>query len=53
MASSEDGLIKRHIRRGLCLITYHAPCHGRVQRIGNITEKFLRLIADTAVHATK
>ena len=53
MASSGDGRIKGHIRRGLCLVTYHAPCHGRVQSIGNITEKFLRLIADTEVYATK
>lgn len=53
MASSEDGLIKRHIRRRLGLIAYHAPCHGRVQSIGNVTEKFLRLIADTEVHANK
>ncbi len=53
MASSGDGRLKGHIRRGLCLATYHAPCHGRVQSIGNITEKFLRLIADTEVYATK
>ena len=53
MASSEDGLIKRHIRRGLWLVAYQAPCHGRVQSIDDITENFLRLIADTEVNATK
>ena len=53
MARSEDGLIKRQFRRGLGKVAYHAPCHGRVQNIGNATEEFLRLIADTEVHATK
>ena len=53
MASSEDGLIKRHIRRELWLVAYNAHYLGRVQNIDKITEKFLRLIANTEVHATK
>lgn len=53
LARSEDGLIKLQFQRGLGKVAYHAPCHGRVQNIGNPTEVFLQLIAETEVQATK
>ena len=53
LARSEDGLMKLQFQRGLGKVAYHAPCHGRVQNIGNPTEVFLQLIADTEVQATK
>ena len=37
--------MKLQFQRGLGKVAYHAPCHGRVQNIGNPTEVFLQLIA--------
>lgn len=53
LARSKDNLIKQQFSRGLGRVAYHAPCHGRVQNVGNATENFLALIADTQIHATR
>ena len=31
-------------------ISYHIPCHGRVQNIGRKTEEMLKMIPDTTVN---
>ncbi|HRK57838.1 MAG TPA: heterodisulfide reductase-related iron-sulfur binding cluster, partial [Burkholderiaceae bacterium] len=44
MARHRDGLLKTDFKQSLGVVSYHVPCHGRVQNIGKKTEEFLRLI---------
>ena len=44
-----DGLLKTDFSQPLGKISYHTPCHGRVQNIGKRTEEVLRLVPDTHV----
>jgi Fe-S oxidoreductase len=34
-------------------VSYHTPCHGRVQNIGKRTEELLKLIPGTFVHTNE
>jgi Fe-S oxidoreductase len=47
MARHKDGLLKTDFRQPLGKVSYHIPCHGRVQKIGRKTEEFLKLIGET------
>ena len=49
----KDGLFNTDFKHGLGMISYQAPCHGRVQNIGKKTEEFLKLIPDTEVKTTE
>jgi Fe-S oxidoreductase len=44
VARSKDGLLKLEFTRDLGKISYHIPCHGRVQNIGRKTEEMFKLI---------
>jgi glycerol-3-phosphate dehydrogenase subunit C len=44
VARSKDGLLKLGFTRDLGKVSYHIPCHGRVQKIGRKTEEMFRLI---------
>ena len=44
MARYRDGLLKTDFKVGLGKLSYHVPCHGRVQKIGRKTEEMFRLI---------
>lgn len=44
MARHRDGLLKTDFRQALGRVSYHIPCHGRVQNIGRKTEEMLKLI---------
>jgi Fe-S oxidoreductase len=44
MARHKDGLLKTDFQRPLGKVSYHIPCHGRVQNIGRKTEEMLKLI---------
>jgi glycerol-3-phosphate dehydrogenase subunit C len=44
MARHKDGLLKTDFSQGLGKISYHIPCHGRVQNIGRKTEEMFKLI---------
>lgn len=39
-----DGLLKTDFKTDLGKVSYHIPCHGRVQNIGRKTEEMLKLI---------
>ena len=39
----KDGLLKTDFKRDLGKISYHVPCHLRVQKIGRKTEEMLKL----------
>jgi Fe-S oxidoreductase len=47
MARHKDGLLKLDFKAALGKVSYHIPCHGRVQKIGKKTEEVFRLINQT------
>ena len=44
MARHKDGLLKVDFKIALGKISYHIPCHGRVQKIGKKTEEMFKLV---------
>ncbi len=44
IARHRDGLLKTDFTTPLGKVSYHVPCHGRVQKIGRKTEEMLKLI---------
>jgi glycerol-3-phosphate dehydrogenase subunit C len=44
VARSKDGLLNTDFKRDLGKVSYHIPCHGRVQNIGRKTEEMFKLI---------
>lgn len=49
----KDGLLKTDYQAALGKVSYHAPCHGRVQNIGKKTEELLKSIPGTEVATTE
>jgi Fe-S oxidoreductase len=47
VARHRDGLLKTDFKQPLGKVSYHVPCHARVQKIGRKTEELLRLIGKT------
>ncbi len=47
MARHKDGLLKTDFNTALGRISYHIPCHGRVQKIGRKTEEVFKLIGQS------
>jgi Fe-S oxidoreductase len=43
-ARHRDGLLKTDFKNALGKVSYHIPCHGRVQNIGRKTEEMFRLV---------
>ena len=44
IARHKDGLLKTDFKTALGRVSYHIPCHGRVQKIGKKTEEMFKLI---------
>ncbi|MEP7301655.1 MAG: heterodisulfide reductase-related iron-sulfur binding cluster [Caldimonas sp.] len=44
IARHRDGLLKTDFNTPLGKVSYHIPCHGRVQKIGRKTEEVFKLI---------
>jgi Fe-S oxidoreductase len=44
IARHRDGLLKTDFKTALGKVSYHIPCHGRVQNIGRKTEDMFKLI---------
>ncbi len=44
IARNRDGLLKTDFKTALGKVSYHIPCHGRVQNIGKKTEEMFKLI---------
>ncbi len=53
VARNRDGLLKTDFTRPLGTVSYHVPCHARVQNIGRKTEELLKLIPETRVHTVE
>ena len=45
----KDGLLRRDFKRPLGRISYHIPCHSRVQNVGQKTREVLEWVPDTDV----
>ena len=46
---SKDGLLKKDFKAKLGRVSYHIPCHSRVQNVGQKTREMLEMIPGTAV----
>ncbi len=44
IARHKDGLLKTDFKAALGRVSYHIPCHGRVQNIGRKTEEMFKLV---------
>jgi glycerol-3-phosphate dehydrogenase subunit C len=47
VARHKDGLLKTDFKTALGRVSYHIPCHGRVQKIGRKTEEMFKIIGET------
>ena len=52
-ARRRDGLLKTEFPKPLGKVSYHVPCHQRVQNIGKKTEEVLGMIPGTQVHTNE
>ena len=48
-----DGLLKTDFKSELGKISYHVPCHGRVQNIGRKTSETLSLVPGTEINVVE
>jgi Fe-S oxidoreductase len=48
-----DGLLDKSFKRSLGKVSYHIPCHSRVQNIGQKTREALEWIPDTTVNTVE
>ena len=46
---NKDGLLKKDFKHGLGKVSYHIPCHSRVQNVGQKTREMLALVPATEV----
>jgi Fe-S oxidoreductase len=53
VARHKDGLLKTDFRKGLGTVSYHVPCHSRVQNVGRKTEEMLKLVPETTLHTVE
>ena len=49
----KDGLLKREFRQPLGKVSYHIPCHSRVQNVGQKTREALQWIPGTEVNTVE
>jgi Fe-S oxidoreductase len=45
----KDGLLKKEFKTGLGKVSYHIPCHSRVQNVGQKTREVLEWVQQTTV----
>ncbi len=49
----KDGALKTDFKQPLGRVSYHIPCHSRVQNIGQKTREALQLVPQTSVHTVE
>ncbi len=49
----KDGLLKKDFKRPLGKVSYHIPCHSRVQNVGQKTREALEWVPDTTVNTVE
>ena len=50
---NRDGLLKRDFKQPLGTVSYHVPCHLRVQNMGKKTAEALQLVPDTKLNVVE
>ncbi|MES2129872.1 MAG: heterodisulfide reductase-related iron-sulfur binding cluster [Pseudomonadota bacterium] len=50
VARRRDGLLKTDFKQALGQVSYHVPCHTRVQNVGKKTADMLQMVPDTKLH---
>ncbi len=53
VARKRDGLLKTDFNKSLGTVSYHVPCHSRVQNVGRKTEELLKSLPDTTVNTVE
>jgi glycerol-3-phosphate dehydrogenase subunit C len=53
VARHKDGLLKTDFKQPLGTVSYHVPCHSRVQNVGRKTEELLKLLPETKVNTVE
>ena len=53
VARRRDGLLKTDFKKPLGAVSYHVPCHARVQNVGRKTEELLKSLPDTTVNTVE
>ncbi|MGH6610339.1 MAG: heterodisulfide reductase-related iron-sulfur binding cluster, partial [Burkholderiaceae bacterium] len=53
IARKRDGLLKTDFKQSLGTISYHVPCHSRVQNVGRKAEEMLKLLPETTVNTVE
>jgi Fe-S oxidoreductase len=53
VARERDGLLQKSFTRALGHVSYHIPCHSRVQNMGQKTRELLERIPDTTVNTVE
>lgn len=53
VARHRDGLLNTEFPQPLGKVSYHIPCHGRVQNIGRKTEEMFKLLPGTTVNTVE
>ena len=53
MLRNADGLLKTDFKQSLGKVSYHIPCHLRVQNMGQKTREMLQLVPDTQVNTVE
>jgi len=49
----KDGLLKKEFTRPLGNVSYHIPCHSRVQNVGQKTREVLEWVPETSVNTVE
>jgi Fe-S oxidoreductase len=50
---NRDGLLRKDFKQPLGKVSYHIPCHGRVQNVGQKTRELLELLPGTQVNTVE
>ena len=53
MARNRDGLLKTDYKQALGNVSYHVPCHSRVQNAGKKTAEILQMVPDTKLNVVE
>ena len=53
IARNRDGLLKTDFKQALGNVSYHIPCHSRVQNVGRKTAETLQLVPDTRLNVVE
>ncbi len=53
VARNRDGLLKTDFKQELGQVSYHIPCHSRVQNVGRKTADMLQLVPNTKINVVE